>query len=77
MGGVSLGWLLLVQNRMSGSRRLASDKPSAQMVSSGYSFLKTLAALAFGLTIAGCAGGRHPNYPNVVPIDKTGNFGAR
>ena len=47
------------------------------MVASGYSFLKTLAALAFGLTIAGCVGSQPPDYPNVVPIDKTGNFGAR
>ena len=47
------------------------------MVASGYSFLKTLAALAFGLTIAGCVGSQPPDYPNVVPIDKIGNFGAR
>ena len=37
----------------------------------------SLAALAFGLTIAGCAGSQPIDYPNVVPIDKTGNFGAR
>lgn len=41
-----------------------------------YPFLKTLAALAFALTIAGCVTSEPP-YPNVVPIDKTGNFGAR
>jgi predicted small lipoprotein YifL len=37
--------------------------------------LKVLAA-ALGLSIAGCALAGPP-YPNVVPIDKTGNFGAR
>jgi hypothetical protein len=38
--------------------------------------LKTLSALALGLSIAGCVPAEPP-YPNVVPIDKTGNFGAR
>jgi predicted small lipoprotein YifL len=38
--------------------------------------LKMLTALALGLSIAGCALAGPP-YPNVVPIDKTGNFGAR
>jgi len=40
------------------------------------SFPKTLAALALGLFIAGCMTPRPP-YPNVAPIDTTGNFGAR
>jgi hypothetical protein len=39
-------------------------------------FLKALSALALGLSIAGCVA-TQPTYPNVVPIDKTGNFGAR
>ncbi len=39
-------------------------------------FLKTFAALAFALALAGCVASQPP-YPNVVPIDKTGNFGAR
>jgi hypothetical protein len=39
-------------------------------------FLKTLSALALGLSVAGCAAAQ-PTYPNVVPIDTTGNFGAR
>jgi len=38
-------------------------------------FLKTLAVLALGLSIAGCVP-TQPPYPNVVPIDTTGNFGA-
>jgi hypothetical protein len=38
--------------------------------------VKTLSALALGLSIAGCIAAEPP-YPNVVPIDKTGNFGAR
>jgi hypothetical protein len=40
------------------------------------SFLKILSALALGLSLAGCLTAEPP-YPNVVPIDKTGNFGAR
>ena len=39
-------------------------------------FLKRLAALAFALAVAGCVASQPP-YSNVVPIDKTGNFGAR
>ena len=38
-------------------------------------FLKTLSVLALGLSIAGCLP-TQPPYPNVVPIDTTGNFGA-
>ena len=39
-------------------------------------FLRTVAALVLVLTIAGCVT-TQPPYPNVVPIDTTGNFGAR
>ena len=39
-------------------------------------FLKALSALALGLFIAGCVATRQ-SYPNGVPIDTTGNFGAR
>jgi hypothetical protein len=39
-------------------------------------FLKILPALLLGLSIAGCAPPQPP-YPNVAPIDTTGNFGAR
>jgi len=39
-------------------------------------FLKRLSVFALGLSIAGCVTAEPP-YPNVVPIDKTGNFGAR
>jgi len=39
-------------------------------------FLKTLSVLALGLSIAGCVTSQ-PSYPNVAPIDTTGNFGAR
>ena len=39
-------------------------------------FLKTLSALALGLSVAACVTSEPP-YPNVAPIDKTGNFGAR
>jgi hypothetical protein len=39
--------------------------------------LKALSALALGLSIAGCAPAQAPPYPNVVPIDTTGNYGAR
>jgi hypothetical protein len=39
-------------------------------------FLKALSALALGLSIAGCAA-TQPSYPNIVPIDTTGNYGAR
>ena len=38
--------------------------------------LKTLALLALGLSTVGCAT-PEPPYPNAVPIDTTGNFGAR
>lgn len=38
-------------------------------------FLKALSALALGLFLAGCAPAEPP-YPNVVPIDTTGNYGA-
>jgi hypothetical protein len=42
-------------------------------------FLKVLSALALGLSVAGCAPTTQetPYGPNVVPIDTTGNFGAR
>ncbi|MBV8103481.1 MAG: hypothetical protein JO223_02445 [Hyphomicrobiales bacterium] len=41
-------------------------------------FLKTLTVLALGLSIAGCVTIQGTPYgPNVVPIDTTGNFGAR
>ena len=39
-------------------------------------FLRALSALALLLAAAGCVTARPP-YPNVVPIDTTGNFGAR
>ncbi len=39
-------------------------------------FFKALSALALGLSIAGCVT-TEPPYPNVVPIDTTGNYGAR
>jgi hypothetical protein len=38
-------------------------------------FFKLASAVALGLTIAGCVP-TQPPYPNVVPIDKSGNFGA-
>ena len=38
--------------------------------------LKLLSALMLGLSIAGCAPAEL-QYPNVVPIDTTGNYGAR
>ena len=38
-------------------------------------FLKTLLVLVLGLSTAGCVAAQPP-YPNVVPIDTTGNFGA-
>jgi hypothetical protein len=41
-----------------------------------YPFLKIVSALALGLSISGCVTAGPP-YPNVVPIDTTGNFGAR
>ena len=39
-------------------------------------FFKIVSALALGLSISGCVTAEPP-YPNVVPIDTTGNFGAR
>ena len=40
--------------------------------------LKTLSVLALGLAIAGCVTTKETPYgPNVVPIDTTGNYGAR
>jgi Ni,Fe-hydrogenase III small subunit len=43
-----------------------------------YQFLKTLSVLALGLSIAGCVTTQEKQLtPNVVPIDTTGNFGAR
>ena len=39
-------------------------------------FLKALSALALALSIAGCVTAEPP-YPNVAPIDTTGNYGAR
>jgi hypothetical protein len=43
-----------------------------------YRFLKTLSVLALGLSIAGCVTTQEKQLtPNVVPIDTTGNFGAR
>ena len=40
--------------------------------------LKTLSAVALALSIAGCVTTKESPYgPNVVPIDTTGNFGAR
>ena len=41
-----------------------------------YAFFKALSALALGLSVAGCVTAQPP-YPNVVPIDTTGNYGAR
>ena len=41
-----------------------------------FPFLRTVSALVLVLTIAGCVT-TLPPYPNVVPIDTTGNFGAR
>ena len=38
--------------------------------------IKALSAVALALSIAGCVT-TEPPYPNVVPIDTTGNFGAR
>ena len=38
-------------------------------------FLQALLALALGLSFAGCVPAQPP-YPNVVPIDTTGNYGA-
>ncbi len=38
-------------------------------------FLKSLSTLALALSVAGCVT-TQPPYPNVVPIDTTGNFGA-
>jgi len=38
--------------------------------------LMSLSALALVLSLAGCVS-TQPPYPNVVPIDTTGNFGAR
>jgi hypothetical protein len=41
-------------------------------------FLKTLSVLALGLSIAGCVTTQEAPYgQNVVPIDTTGNYGAR
>jgi hypothetical protein len=43
-----------------------------------YRFLKALSVLALGLSIAGCVPTQEKQLtPNVVPIDATGNFGAR
>ena len=39
-------------------------------------YLETLLALALLFGCAGCVTTRPP-YPNVVPIETTGNFGAR
>lgn len=39
-------------------------------------FLKAVLALALGLCAAGCVQPKPP-YPNVAPIDTTGNYGAR
>ncbi len=41
-----------------------------------HTFLKALSALALGLSLAGCVPAQPP-YPNVIPIDTTGNYGAR
>jgi hypothetical protein len=41
-----------------------------------YLFFKIVSALALGLSISGCVTAEPP-YPKVVPIDATGNFGAR
>ena len=41
-----------------------------------HTFFKALSALALGLSVAGCVTAQPP-YPNVVPIDTTGNYGAR
>jgi hypothetical protein len=35
-----------------------------------------MSALALGLSISGCVPAQPP-YPNVVPIDTTGNYGAK
>jgi hypothetical protein len=36
---------------------------------------KTLSVLALGVSVTACVP-TQPPYPNVVPIDTTGNFGA-
>jgi hypothetical protein len=41
-----------------------------------HALFKLTAALALGLSISGCVTAEPP-YPNVVPIDTTGNFGAK
>jgi hypothetical protein len=58
-----------VENEMAG---LSNDQARTVLVA----FLKALSALALGLSIAGCIANQQ-SYPNVVPIDTTGNFGAR
>ncbi len=40
-----------------------------------YAILQGLSALALGLFLSGCVPAQPP-YPNVVPIDTTGNYGA-
>jgi hypothetical protein len=42
------------------------------------SFLKALSVLTLGILVAGCVATQQTPYgPNVIPIDTTGNFGAR
>jgi hypothetical protein len=56
----------------------ASDSGPRMSVQKGaivHPFFKIVSALALGLSISGCVTAEPP-YPNVVPIDTTGNFGA-
>ena len=51
-------------------------KKSLSMGARTHTFFKALSALALGLSVAGCVTAQPP-YPNVAPIDTTGNYGAR
>jgi hypothetical protein len=56
----------------------AQDIEGRAMGATMAALLKTLSALALGLAIAGCVTTKETPYgPNVVPIDTTGNYGAR
>jgi len=73
-GAGGRGWRGAAKSPMPGSKR--GPRMSVLKGAILHPFFKIVSALALVLSISGCVP-PEPPYPNVVPIDTTGNFGAR